>query len=305
MIETPTVFILGAGASNPYGYPLGKDLVDNIINEISNIVASTDLSTLVTYYKVDGNKFNLLQQALGRSHPPSIDYFIERNPSYKDIGKFLIVKCLSQYENSPNLNLKKCNWYNYLFYNIMDNSIEKFGNNKISFITFNYDRSLEQFFHIVLTNLYQEYQIEDHRVQLENINIVHLYGYLGDSIWPSMHRDIESYKISDNIDHIWKLKDHIKIIDKNDSIDDDPEFKKAYKLLEKAEMIYFLGFGYNDINIERLRINNLPQGKTLRGTLFNSTDSEKTIIKKRFTYSNSISLYDQDVYSFLRNQIIK
>lgn len=31
MITQPIVFILGAGASAPYGFPVGKALMDNII----------------------------------------------------------------------------------------------------------------------------------------------------------------------------------------------------------------------------------------------------------------------------------
>ena len=34
MIETPTVLILGAGASKPYDYPLGIDLKDKIIRRL-------------------------------------------------------------------------------------------------------------------------------------------------------------------------------------------------------------------------------------------------------------------------------
>lgn len=32
MITIPTVLILGAGASQPYGFPLGSNLVNNIAN---------------------------------------------------------------------------------------------------------------------------------------------------------------------------------------------------------------------------------------------------------------------------------
>ena len=34
LIETSTLFILGAGASAPYGYPLGSELRDNINKDI-------------------------------------------------------------------------------------------------------------------------------------------------------------------------------------------------------------------------------------------------------------------------------
>ncbi len=36
MFKKETVFILGAGASKPYGYPLGSDLIKEIIANIDN-----------------------------------------------------------------------------------------------------------------------------------------------------------------------------------------------------------------------------------------------------------------------------
>lgn len=36
MFKDETLFILGAGASCPYGYPIGEQLIDNIIRDIQN-----------------------------------------------------------------------------------------------------------------------------------------------------------------------------------------------------------------------------------------------------------------------------
>lgn len=36
MIKQPTTIILGAGASNDYGFPLGKELVIQIIEKLEN-----------------------------------------------------------------------------------------------------------------------------------------------------------------------------------------------------------------------------------------------------------------------------
>ena len=38
MIETPTVLILGAGASKPYGYPIGSELKSRIISSLKGMV---------------------------------------------------------------------------------------------------------------------------------------------------------------------------------------------------------------------------------------------------------------------------
>ena len=36
MITKPTVLVLGAGASNPYGYPLGGELLGDVISMLGN-----------------------------------------------------------------------------------------------------------------------------------------------------------------------------------------------------------------------------------------------------------------------------
>lgn len=38
MFNTETLFILGAGASNPYGYPLGKKLIQNILDDMDDVI---------------------------------------------------------------------------------------------------------------------------------------------------------------------------------------------------------------------------------------------------------------------------
>ena len=35
MIEVPTCLVLGAGASAPYGFPVGETLMDDIIDKVA------------------------------------------------------------------------------------------------------------------------------------------------------------------------------------------------------------------------------------------------------------------------------
>ncbi len=63
-----------------------------------------------------------------------------------ELGKFLISYILMGYENEEKLFEQKDNWYKYLF-NIMAQNckFDELIQNQVSFITFNYDRSLEMF----------------------------------------------------------------------------------------------------------------------------------------------------------------
>lgn len=66
MINTPTVFILGAGASVPYGYPTGASLRASIIRNFCN-----DLQQLLMVSKIRGPE---RPQYMGNSGDTILNY---------------------------------------------------------------------------------------------------------------------------------------------------------------------------------------------------------------------------------------
>ena len=80
MIKEKTVYILGAGASKPYGYPTGKELTNYIRNKLINdIIKDTEIpqhSLYITKIEEIINKFS-------KSTNKSIDLFLTRNPEYE------------------------------------------------------------------------------------------------------------------------------------------------------------------------------------------------------------------------------
>src|SRR5205814_6081210 len=81
-------------------------------------------------------------------------------------------------------------WYQYLF-GKLNASFEEFGQNKLSVVTFNYDRSLE---HFLLTTLqYSHGKTFDQCADLlmANIPIVHVYGQLSERRYP--HPEARQY----------------------------------------------------------------------------------------------------------------
>jgi DNA-binding MurR/RpiR family transcriptional regulator len=53
----------------------------------------------------------------------------------------------------------------------------------------------------------------------------------------------------------------------------DNDFSKAKELLRSAERIYFMGFGFNNLNVERLGIQALRPNKSF-ATAFGLTTNE-------------------------------
>jgi hypothetical protein len=92
MITTPTVLILGAGASYPYGFPTAKELEELICEQFKSqeTRASLVLSNESNY---SGQQFFEFKEAFLRS-PLSIDAFLQRRPDFLDVGKLAIAYCL-------------------------------------------------------------------------------------------------------------------------------------------------------------------------------------------------------------------
>ena len=95
---------------------------------------------------------------------------------------------------------------------------KKFLDNEITFITFNYDRSLEHFFYnsfLTLTNLIPEIQ----KVELlKKIKIFHVYGTLADLPWQNDANQGLPYGNEIWVEHIVKNKNNIKTISERSSI---------------------------------------------------------------------------------------
>ena len=84
----------------------------------------------------------------------------------------------------------------------------------------------------------------------------------------------------DHPDEFWPKKyvDNLKIIYEAENT---PEVKEAHNLIQKAQRIFFLGFGYAKENLAILQIPNILESQTIYGTAFGSTSTEITKISRR------------------------
>jgi hypothetical protein len=101
VINESTVLVLGAGASSPYGFPLGATLVERIVFETSG-----NGHTLFRQLRDCGEEPGTilsLGKALHLSGQPSIDAFLERRPDLLRVGKLAIAAALMPYEDHDKL----------------------------------------------------------------------------------------------------------------------------------------------------------------------------------------------------------
>lgn len=250
MITENTVLVLGAGTSNPYGYPTGKRLKDEIIKR----TLEKEMIQLYAQFDTNVNELEQFIKALQKSAKPSIDAFLEHRSEFTEIGKIAITEALIKYEDEE-LLFNNDDWYQYLF-NKLSTEFDEFDKNKLSVITFNYDRSLEHFLLTALKNSYGKSE-ETCVKKLLSIPIIHVYGQIGPLPWQGGNF-FRSYSPEYKILGLKESSNGIRILHET-GVASDHIFANAQKLLGQAKNIYFLGFGYHKINLLRLGLSNLDE----------------------------------------------
>ncbi len=132
MIQTQTVLILGAGASGPYGFPSGYELLIRVLD--------LGIANQLIRAGFEAGEVKQFQYSLGHSGTLSVDAFLEHRPEFLRIGKFAIALLLIPFEDEARLFTKYSSpgWYDYLF-GQLSTDFDSFGANRLSIITFNYD----------------------------------------------------------------------------------------------------------------------------------------------------------------------
>ncbi len=311
MIARPTVFVLGAGASMPYNFPSGPELVRRIVknlhfdkDKLQNNSASIRRNTEIQKIIKEGQSLEFIWEfvnSLWHSNTSSLDEFIYRRNEFRTIAKLAIAQEMMRYEDESRLisnkdleisklsDNAKQRWYPYLWRLLIDGAaFEEFGNNKVSFITFNYDRSLEQFLYLSLLNLYGKDSVTTAQ-QLNRIPIIHPYGKLGRLEWETNPIGvINSYSAAFGPERsLGEIADNLSAIyDADAGLQTKEEIEK---IVAGAGRLHFLGFGYHRMNLEVLGLDKFTKS-VISGTAYGLTQTEQDRAKSRFGLNKEVSL---------------
>src|SRR5450432_4260426 len=124
MLTRKVVFVLGAGASVPFGFPTGARLSKEIVEGlgIGNLTYTTLEAIGFGYQQISS-----FRESFFGSGRNSIDAFLEYRPDHLDIGKAAIAATLIPYERHERVfTFDSENWLRYLF-DQMSTSFEQFG----------------------------------------------------------------------------------------------------------------------------------------------------------------------------------
>jgi hypothetical protein len=279
------------------------------------------------YWSELQNQCDDLVRRLKTVRPLVIDYFLGWNPSLRAIGKLLIaaviLKCEAEYfsekanvnrrpnsqrdvENISykeaqriNISAFKDNWYRFITHKLASKcakSADLFGN-KVHFITFNYDFSLEEhiFKSLQAIDIFEDADITRF---LGEDRISHVYGSIRSGI-PSdeelgennFKNDRTGFFLLEYDEGPYKSKwptfltacelasSKIRTIDSHDKVDDSI-LSVAKKWIVESDVAYILGYGFDETNSERVGLAHLSSHRAGRRVYFTNFNNANTVNKK-------------------------
>lgn len=280
MITQPTVLVLGAGASADYGYPTGQELKNQVI-ELLDSLPSDHIRTLIQLgHRTSEQK--AFRDALAYSGRPSVDAFLEHRQEFTELGKLCTAMILIQRESIPTLFSSGSDWCQYLFQR-MNSSFADFEHNKIAFVMFNYDRSLEQYLSLTLQNSYGKTEDEVSTV-LANIKIQHVHGSIGKV--PGQESTAREYRPTFSPEEIRDAAEGIRII--SEPMQEKESFAPVADLMPTGSRTIFLGSGFLQANFQRLNLDLASGQNSFIASAHDFTELERKEIEQWFKPSQIV-----------------
>lgn len=281
------VLVVGAGASNEVGLPLGSDLKKKIAVALNHQYEFNQLKRGSGSLLIEGAYKLIVQKANnglmgdinphiqagwmvrdGMSQALSIDNYLDAhkdNHLMIESAKLAIAEVILDSERSSILHLNpleqkhKLNfsalentWYGHFFKLLTEGcQVEKIAErlSSVAIVTFNYDRCIEQYLHEALMNYYH---IDSHDALelMGALQVFHPYGYLGELKWPSTFPNVN---FGDEIHPHQLIEVAKKIKTFTEGTDEDgSEIVEIRECVDGAEKIAFLGFAYGKQNLDLL-----------------------------------------------------
>lgn len=246
----------------------------------------------------------------------SIDLFLKNNLEFQEVGKRLIAYEMLQCEKIESSNRDK-DWYGILSGDItkicLTSNPQEISKNKLSIITFNYDVSLEVGVYKRLSEMstYQHpggHYAKEYAKDLFENNMIHVYGSVHEM--PIEAYGLPEYRSDDSVahaTHTWiaakeaAKRIHVIAGDKQQDLSSQEHIIKAINMLKNAKRIFILGFGFDRLNTELLKLKELKNSdKKIFYTNYDKQPKLREVVVDLF--GEKITESQHDVYTTLQNE---
>jgi hypothetical protein len=284
MIKLDTTFVVGAGASVDYGFPLGEQLTKQIAEALdmkggggspARELIRTAITVACQHPDVQRDAPHLFQQTralqAALATASSIDTFLENHSDNRDfelLGKMAIAACLITAERRSELRPRhpgemidlarvEKSWLARLFTTVMVPGIPKSSVEQIfahiSFVVFNYDRCIEHYFEQAVASHFMLDLPTAASIVRKHLQIVHPYGDLGVLNGAQVNVSFgEDYRPETHPAGagIYAMSQRLLTFTESQKA----QGAEAKNMIHRAKRLVFLGFGFGEQNIELLRV---------------------------------------------------
>jgi hypothetical protein len=303
------VFVVGAGASCEFNLPSGIELINAISENINKYQTPDDKSKCAEDFDELNRHYNGIDKSLEhirKSMPlaKSIDNFIDchRGNEMIEIGsKVAISRCIldaekqsilyhskniedlldfqsvkEKYKNSDKHKTSDP-WIIKLFKLITENCTklelpDKLD--KIAIITFNYDRCIEHFLWYAFKVYYQASPQEATDLVIQ-VKIFHPYGKVGTLPWMDDQEHRAGFGAEPPANFLLTIAKQIKTFTE-ETKSETQEVVNIQNTIAKAKKLIFLGFSYQNMNLQILyhQDTSKPATENIYGTAFGLSKSD-------------------------------
>lgn len=306
MIKQATTFVIGAGASNELGLPLGSDLRAEIGRHLSpgrDAAFSNDAMLEHAMHlasqgamAINPNTMHGACRMLAAAMPnvSSIDNFINNHSGNGEVefcGKLAIARIILAKERSSALYRKqpqgpvqdtKKLGESYLptLFNLLQEGVHRNDVEGIfadtSFVIFNYDRCVEQYLQFALEQSYGLSSDAAGRI-VDSATIVHPYGAVGRLPWQSGSGHKQRFGADDDARAL--VESAKEIMTFGERVAEERFTQTLAKITSHASRIVFLGMAYHQQNLDLLRSEGPPHRATVYGTALGLSAFDREIIE--------------------------
>jgi hypothetical protein len=303
VITKKLCLVLGAGASSPYGFPTGADLLTFANNPNDDWWPIAE-----KLFRVTRESHQEFVRERTSSGAASLDEFVGRQMRYKDYAKALIAFRIGQCESLSairGVTGSQSDWMTFFIRQLVDGvQLKELGKTELSVVTFNFDRCFEETLLLRLSSIFRAPGETDPQARVRVASelwrwpIVHVHGSLGPLI--ELARDGRPYEPTLDPQQVLLAAQRLVLLD--DAQEDSQEFQAARELIRDASLVLFLGFGFHRLNCKRVLPR--PWGSnqpTIYGTVQDMSVGRIEKAKQYLLPLRSLHLLDLDNLQLLKS----